>query len=168
MLPGMDPRRARLPSMRMPSKRMPAMRMLHACVLSAVPLAALLMPASPAAQTVTMNRGGKDLRITVGDAAALPADFPTDVSLPSVHTVVRVDRSEGDTTVVLATPGTVEDEAARFRAGMLADGWTAAALVPPPTGLGQAWVKGERAVLAWLTPADAGGVRVQLRLLAKH
>jgi len=23
-------------------------------------------------------------------------------------------------------------------------------------------------VLAWLTPADAGGVRVQLRLLAKH
>ncbi len=163
MLPVMDPRRARPSSRRMPCMRM-RMRMLHACML----LAAFVLPASATAQTVTMNRGGQDLRITVGDAATLPADFPADVPLPPVHTVVRVERSDGDTTVVVATPGTVEDEAARFRAGMLADGWTAAALVPPATGQGQAWVKGERAVLAWLTPADAGGVRVQLRLVAKH
>lgn len=159
MLPGMDPRRARPPV-----KRMPFMRMLNACVL----LAAFVLPASAAAQTVTMNRGGRDVRITVGDAATLPADFPADVSLPPVHTVVRVERSDGDTTVVVATPDTVEGEAARFRASMLADGWTAAPLIPPATGQGQAWVKGGRAVLAWLTLADAGGVRVQLRLLAKH
>lgn len=140
------------------------MRMLPALAV----LVALLFAAGAAAQTVTMNRAGKDVRITVGDAASLPADFPADVAMPLVHTVLRVDRSGGDTTVVVATPGTLEDEAARFRAGMLADGWTAAALVPPATGLGQAWVKGERAVLAWWTPADAGGVRLQLRLLAEH
>lgn len=176
MLLGMDLRSARLSPMRPPLRRLPSMRMpwkrlLHACVLLAAPLAALLAlvaPTSAAAQTVTMNRGGEDLRIAVGDAAALPADFPTDVALPPVHTVLRVDRSDGDTTVVVATPGTVEAEAARFRAGMLADGWTAAALVPPATGQGQAWVKGARVVLAWLVPAEAGGVRVQLRLFAKH
>ena len=159
MLPVMSPYHARLPF-----EGMPPMRMLPALAV----LVALAFAAGAAAQTVTMNRAGKDVRITVGDAAALPADFPADVAMPLVHTVLRVDRSEGDTTVVVATPGALEDEAARFRAGMLADGWTAAALVAPATGLGQAWVKGERAVLAWWTPADAGGVRLQLRLLAKH
>ncbi len=159
MLPGMDPRRARVPS-----GCKPAMRMLPACLA----LVAFVLPAFSAAQTVTMNRGGRDVRITVGDAAALPADFPGDVPLPPVHTVVRVDRSDGDMTVVVVAPGAVEVAAGRFRARMLAGGWTAAALVPPATGQGQAWVKGERAVLAWWTPADAGGVRLQLRLLATH
>ena len=159
MLRVMTPHRARSPF-----EGMPCLRMLPALAV----LVALVLPAGAAAQTVTMNRAGKDVRITVGDAAALPADFPADVPLPSVHTLLRVDRSDGDTTVVVATPGIVEDEAERFRAAMLAGGWTAAALLPPATGQGQAWVKGKRAVLAWWTPADAGGVRLQVRLLAKH
>ena len=115
-----------------------------------------------------MNRGGQALRIAVGTAATLPADFPVDVPLPSTYTVTRVERSDASTTVVVATPGTVEAEAARLRDGMLASGWRVAALVPPQTGIGQAWVKEQRAVLAWMTPGDAGGVRLQLRLLPTH
>ena len=132
-----------------------------ACAL----LAALSAPSGAAGQTVTLHRAGEDVRITVGDAAALPADFPPDVALPTTYTVVRVEHSGDGTTVVVATPGTVEDVAGRFHAGMVAAGWKAAAGAPPPVGIGQAWTKRPRAVVAWIKAGDAGGAQLQLQLL---
>jgi hypothetical protein len=136
-----------------------------ACTLLAA-LAGAAGAASASGQTVTLHRAGEDVRITVGDVAALPADFPADVALPTTHTVVRVDHSRGSTTIVVATPGTVEDVAGRFREGMIAAGWKAAAVAPPPVGIGQAWTKRPRAVIAWIKPGDSGGVELQLQLLA--
>ncbi len=133
-----------------------------ACAL----LAALSAPAGAAGQTVTLHRAGEDVRITVGDVAALPADFPGDVALPTTYTVVRVEHGGDSTTVVVATPGTVEDVAARFRAGMIAAGWRATAVARPPIGIGQAWTKRPRAVIAWIKAGDAGGAQLQLQLLA--
>jgi hypothetical protein len=149
MLPGMGPRRA-----------------LVACTLLAVAAAGL--SAGATAQTVTLNQGGKDVRIAIGGEAALPADFPGDVALPQPHTVVRVQHSGAVTTVELDVPGaTVDDAAARFRADMLAAGWTAAAVRRPAEGRGQAWEKTGRAVVAWLAPAPAG-IRMQLELLPQR
>lgn len=140
MLPGMKPRAARL--------------MLSAC----------LLPAIAAGQTVTLNQGGRDVRIAVGDAAVLPADFPVDIPLPEPHAVLRVQRSGATTTVAVEAPGTVDDAAGRFDAGMRAQGWTAAPVNAPTVGRAQAWEKDRRAVVAWWQPS-ATGVQVQLELL---
>ena len=110
---------------------------------------------------------GQDVRITVNEAARLPGDFPADIALPSTYTVVRVERSGNGTTVVIATPGTVDEEAARLRSAMPARGWAPGHVLQPRTGVAQAWVKDDRAVLAWLTPGEAGGVRVQLQLVPR-
>lgn len=127
-------------------------------------LAACLLPAVAAAQTVTLNQGGKDVRIAVGDAAVLPADFPGDIPLPAPHTVLRVQHSGATTTVAVEAPGTVDDAAARFDAGMRAQGWIAARVNAPKAGRAQAWEKDRRAVVAWWQPS-AAGVQVQLELL---
>lgn len=135
-------------------------------ILSFALLVALPAPAGAAGQTVTLHRAGEDVRISVGDVATLPADFPPDVPLPTTCTVVRVEHSNGSMTLVVATPGTVEDVAGRFSAGMIAAGWKAGVVAPPPAGIGQAWKKRPRAVVAWVKPGDAGGVQLQLQLLA--
>lgn len=147
MLPGMDIRRA---------------------LLASAGLAFAIAAFSPAAagQTVTLNQGGKNVRIAIGGEAELPADFPKDIALPQPYTVVRVHRSGADTTVDVETPATsVDAAAATFRAGMLAAGWSAATVRPPATGTAQAWEKDGRALVAWIAPVP-GGVRMQLELLA--
>lgn len=127
-------------------------------------LAACLLPAAAAAQTVTLDQGGKAVRIAVGEAAVLPADFPVDIPLPAPHAVLRVQHSGATTTVSIEAPGTVDDAAARFDAGMRAQGWIAARVNVPPVGRAQAWEKDRRAVVAWWQPS-ATGVQVQLELL---
>ena len=131
-------------------------------------LAAFAPGADAAGQTVSLNQGGKDVRIAIGDAAVLPADFPKDIALPEPHAVVRVQHGGGVATVEVETPGSVDDAAAKFRTAMLAAGWTAAPVRAPASGLAQAWVKDRRAVVAWLAPAVAGGVRMQLELLPQR
>jgi hypothetical protein len=140
MLPGMRPRSAQLL------------------------IAACLLPAVAAAQTVTLNQGGKEVRIAVGEAASLPADFPQDIPLPAPHAVLRVQHGGATTTVALEALGTVDDAAARFDAGMRAQGWVAARVNVPAAGRAQAWEKDGRAVVAWWQPS-AAGVQVQLELL---
>lgn len=130
-------------------------------------LAAFAPGADAAGQTVSLNQGGKDVRIAIGDAAVLPADFPKDIALPEPHAVVRVQHGGGVATVEVETPGNVDDVAAKFRAAMQAAGWTAAAVRSPASGQAQAWEKGQRAVVAWLVPV-AGGVRMQLELLPQR
>jgi hypothetical protein len=144
--------------------RLPAARMAVTCLLAACLPVAWLLPAPATAQTVTLNQGGKDVRIAVGDAASLPADFPQDIPLPEPHAIVRVQRAGAATTVVIETPGTVEGVAAWFDAGMRAHGWTRARVKAPQAGVAQAWERERRAVVAWWQPS-ANGVQVQLELL---
>lgn len=144
-------------------------RALPACIALAAALAAAAgWSPGAAAQTVTLNQGGKDVRISIGGEAVLPADFPADIALPQPHAVARVQRSGAATTVELALTGTtVDDTAARFGAGMLAAGWKAARVRRPAEGIAQAWEKAGRAVVAWVAPAPAG-VRMQLELMPRR
>lgn len=147
MLPGMDIRRALLAS-------------------AGLAFAMAAFPPGATGQTVTLNQGGKDVRITIGGEAELPADFPKDIALPQPYAVVRVHRSGADTTVEVETAATsVDAAAATFRAGMRTAGWTAATVRRPATGTAQAWEKDGRALVAWIAPAPAG-VRMQLELRA--
>ena len=88
--------------------------------------------------------------------------------------VLRVDRNLSWRELALTMTGDVnldEDalnkEAARLRSAMPARGWAPGHVLQPRTGVAQAWVKDDRAVLAWLTPGEAGGVRVQLQLVPR-
>jgi hypothetical protein len=136
-----------------------------ACLLVVCMPVACLLPAIAAGQTVTLKQGGEAVRIAVGDAAALPADFPKDVPLPEPHAIVRVQSGDGTTsTLMLEAPLPVDEAARRFRAGMLAQGWTAASVRAPAAGQAQAWEKSGRAVVAWLQPSP-DGMRMQLQLL---
>lgn len=132
-------------------------------------LLALLLaaPSWAAGQTVSLNTGGEQVRIAVGESAALPADFPRDVGLPEGHALTQVKRSGTATVIELDAPGKLDDVAARFRERMEAAGWTAAAIAQPAAGHAQAWEKDGRAVVAWLAPTDAG-VHLQLQLLLRR
>jgi hypothetical protein len=120
-----------------------------------------------AAQTVSLNAGGEQVRIKVGDAAVLPADFPADIALPQPHVLTRVQRSAQQTMLELDTSGGLDAVATRFRAGMLANGWAPARVVQPAAGSAQAWEKEGRAVIAWLA-AGTAGVHLQLQLLPRR
>jgi ligand-binding sensor domain-containing protein len=135
----------------------------HPCLLAFL----LAAPLCAAGQTVSLNTGGKQVRITIGASATLPADFPPDVALPDGHALTQVKRSGTTTVIELDAPGELEAVAARFRERMQANGWTAVAIAQPAAGRAQAWEKDARAVVAWLAPADAG-VRLQLQLLPRH
>lgn len=138
-------------------------RTLPCCLL----LAALAIPANSVGQTVTLNQGGRDMRIAIGDAAVLPADFPPDIALPQPHAIARVQRSEARILLEIEAPGPLDDAAGRFDADMQAAGWVAAAMRQPPSGIAKAWEKDARAVLAWWTPT-ADGVHLQLELRPRH
>jgi len=127
--------------------------------------AALAIGPAPAAlaQTVTLNTGGRDVRITVGEAAALPGDFPPDVPLPDGYALVQVQHAGDTTTIEADVPGELDAVAARLGERLQAEGWRPARVGAPPAGRAQAWEKDRRAVVAWLKPA-AAGVRMQLQL----
>lgn len=120
-----------------------------------------------AAQTVSLNTGGEQVRIKVGDAAVLPADFPADIALPQPHVLTRVQRSVQQTMVELDTPGGLDAVAAQFRASMLIHGWSPARVVQPAAGSAQAWEKEGRTVIVWLAPGPAG-THLQLQLLPRR
>ena len=130
-------------------------------------LLCLALPLAAAAQTVSVNTGGGNVRIALGEAAVLPDDFPQDVALPRPHAIVQVRRSEAATTVEADVPGNVEAVLEAMRARMEADGWHAARMAQPPIGRASAWEKDRRAVVAWVQPA-ADGVRLQLQLLPRR
>lgn len=123
----------------------------------------LALPLCAAGQTVSLNAGGEQLRIAVGTAAALPADFPADVALPRPHVLTRLERSQARMTVELDTPGDPGTVAAALQARMRADGWREAPVSQPGSGIARAWEKDARAVVAWASPG-AAGVRLQLQL----
>jgi hypothetical protein len=132
-------------------------------VLPLLPLLLALSPCAPA-QTVSLHANGREVRITAGDAAALPADFPADVALPQPHVVAQVRRIGAATTVEADAPGDVAAVLSQLRERMQASGWTTAKMAQPPVGQAQAWEKDHRAVVAWVRPA-ASGVHLQLQLL---
>lgn len=152
MLPRMEPRRHSHPGLRV---SLPAAAFVMLCAAG--------FAASVAAQTVSLTTGSKQVRIDVGAAAALPADFPADVVLPQPHVLVRVQRSLDDTILEFDLAGDVDAAAAEVQSAMLANDWTAAPVAQPAAGRAQAWEKDARAVIAWLRPG-ADGTRLHLQL----
>lgn len=138
---------------------------------------ALAAMASAGAQTVSLNSGGKQIRIAIGGAATLPEDLPQDVALPAAATLVRVQRDSGSTTLEFSAADSPDAAIADLDARMLAGGWRKAAVATPGMGRAQAWEKDARAVIAWATPEDAAPqagdvmdaqrVRIQLQLIAR-
>lgn len=128
----------------------------------ALPLCLALSTAN--AQVVTLNTGGKQVEISVEDAARLPADFPADVALPEHYVLARVERSDGSTTLALDLSGDIDAIGSELASRMRASGWRAAPVARPATGRAQAWEKDGRAVISWLAPGPAGP-HLQLQLL---
>lgn len=127
----------------------------------------LAAPLCGAGQTVSLDQGGQQVQIAVGESAVLPADFPNDVVLPDGHALTRVQRSGTTTVIELDAPGGLDAVAARFDERMEADGWAAVAMGQPAAGHARAWEKDARAAVAWLMPT-AAGVHLQLQLLPRR
>ena len=130
---------------------------------------ALAATAGAGAQTVSLNAGGKQVRIAVGEDAVLPADFPKDVALPADAKLSRVQHAGASTTLEFTAPGEPAAAVADLDARMRADGWEQASVRVPDGIRAQAWEKDRRAVIAWAVPDDANphGVRVQVKLVAR-
>ncbi|HLT43060.1 MAG TPA: hypothetical protein VK000_00200 [Luteimonas sp.] len=132
----------------------------------AVLLGAGLLPCAAApCQTVSLDRGGEQLVIAVGDAARLPDAFPEDVHVPAAARLLRVEQAaDGRLLVQFALardPAAIADE---YEAAMTVAGWTRARVAPFPDARVQAWERGERAVVVAVRAAADGGARLQLDL----
>lgn len=133
---------------RLRHSRIHALRAVVACL-------AFAAMAGAGAQTVSLNTGGKQVRIAIGGDAALPANFPQDVALPAAATLVRVQHGAGTTILEFAAAGEPGAAITDIDARMRANGWRQAVMKPPATGSAQVWEKDQRAVIAWATPEDA-------------
>lgn len=128
----------------------------------------LLVAADATAQTVTLQREGEQVTIAVGRAAALPADFPADVFLPSPATLVRVEAAgPGHLMLEFTAAGAPANLAERHADAMAASGWTPAQVAPVAGTEVRAWEKDDRAVVLAATP-EPDGTRLRLKLLPRR
>jgi hypothetical protein len=139
-----------------------------ACLAAAVLAAASIAAPGAIAQTVSLKQGGQKVRITIGNQAKLPADFPADIALPDGYALARVKRAGASTTLGFDAPGDVDVAAMDLESRMQANGWHAANVMAPGQGRAQAWEKDARVLIAWFRPATNGGVHVQLELRPRH
>jgi len=129
---------------------------------------AFACPGPAAAQTVTVSTPEGDMRIQVGDAASLPADFPGDVWLPEAQSLQRVERAGGTTTLTFDAAAGDGVLVGDYERRMHTAGWTAARVAQPASGCARAWEKDGRAVVAAFSGNAAGGTRVRLQLLPRR
>ena len=114
------------------------------------------------AQTVSLSSGEGQVTIQVGDAAALPADFPEDVFLPSAAQLQRVQQdADGGQRLEFSLAGTADEAVAQYAKAMDAAGWTPARVAPVANARVQAWEK-DRHAPAPATAVAARGARRQL------
>lgn len=130
---------------------------------------ALVAMAGAGAQTVSLKTGGERVSITVGDATAIPADFPTDVALPADAKLVRTERTGTSTVLEFSTTNDVATNLADLDARLRAGDWQPARVRALPGLRAQAWEKDQRALIAWASEAPgAQGAHVWLRLVPRH
>ena len=118
---------------------------------------------------VTFKTDKGDMKITGGEGARLPADFPKDVYLPAGYTVESSMQLPGAIVVSLAAPGRVSamfDDASKR---MQAQGWKQT-MTMQQSGETQmlAFEKPERSAMVSFDADGGGAVKVSLQLTHKE
>jgi hypothetical protein len=131
-------------------------------------LFAVFFPPQARAQTVSLNSEGHRISIQVGDAVALPADFPADVPLPPDARLTKVERGGNGLLLAFQVAGGADATASRFATGMAGAGWTSAVAATVQDRSTLAWEKDDRAVLAEFAPDGATSTRLRLQLLPRR
>lgn len=85
-------------------------------------------------ETVTIG----DTRMSSGDAARLPADFPKDVYLPGNYKLESVIQSPNSTALHMSTADAADKLFDSAVGAMKSEGWTQGWTVPPGDGAGLA------------------------------
>ena len=118
---------------------------------------------------VTVKTGQGEMRISRGDAAILPPDFPKDLPLPHGYKVMESLAMAGNTVLALDAPGKVPAVAAQARDAMRAHGWkeTTAMEQSDDTRIYVYEKDGRHANLGFYDNQQ-GGVRVGVQLTGKQ
>ena len=116
--------------------------------------------------TISTKDGRQTMTVSTGDGAALPADFPKDVFLPSDYKVESALEMPGAIVTHVLTQGSVASVASGADKGMQAQGWKQTMTMAQSE---QAhivmWEKGERhATLTIAGDKAQGGVQVGYQL----
>jgi len=119
---------------------------------------------------VTFKTEKGDMKVTSGDAAKLPADFPKDVYLPAGYTVGSAMEMPGAMVVDVEAPGTVSDTFAAAVTKMKQEGWTQRiAMQQTPQSQVVVYEKANRdATLSISENPGKGGVRIGVQVTTRQ
>lgn len=116
--------------------------------------------------TISSNDGKQTMTVSTGDGAALPADFPKDVYLPSAYKVESALEMPGAIVTHVLTQGSVASVSTDADNGMQRQGWKQTMVVAQSEQAHVVmWEKAERhATLTIAGDKDQGGVQVGYQL----
>jgi len=118
---------------------------------------------------VTLKTDKGDMKVTSGDAAKLPANFPQDVYLPAGYKVGSVMEMPGAMVVDVEAPGNVADTFAAATAKMTSEGWKQQmALQQTPQNQIAVYGKGDRNATLSISEAPGKGVRIGVQLTTRQ
>lgn len=116
--------------------------------------------------TITTKDGKQSMTVSTGDGAALPADFPRDVYLPSGYKVESALEMPGAIVTHVLTQGSVASVSSDADRGMQGQGWKQTMVMAQSDEAHIVmWEKGERhATLTIAGDKAQGGVQVGYQL----
>ena len=119
---------------------------------------------------VTFKTDKGDMKVTSGEAATLPANFPKDVYLPAGYKVGSAMEMPGAMVVDIEAPGTVSDTFAAAVTKMKSEGWTQRmAMQQTPQSQIVVYAKANRdATLSISENPGKGGVRIGVQVTTRQ
>ncbi|BCT92181.1 hypothetical protein LYSHEL_12050 [Lysobacter helvus] len=119
---------------------------------------------------VTFKTDKGDMKVTSGDQATLPANFPKDVYLPAGYKVGSAMEMPGAMVVDVEAPGTVTDTFAAAVTKMKSEGWTQrVAMQQTPQSQVVVYEKANRdATLSISENPGKGGVRIGVQVTTRQ
>ena len=118
-------------------------------------------------QTVTIQTEEGTIKQSSGDNVTLPADFPTDITLPASYKVMSVMTMGPVTSVVMDVPESPADLFASFKSGQAGQGWKETLSMQGGDGSMLGFEKDDRSLLVNLGRSEDGGTMVSLSLQSK-
>lgn len=118
-------------------------------------------------QTVTIEGAEGRYQHTIGENVPLPADFPTDITLPDDYQVMSVMTMGPAQSVVLSTRESMSALYGKIQAGQSADGWKQTVSMQGTEGSMLGFEKGDRGILVNLRSDIEGRTVVSLSLQAR-
>lgn len=119
-------------------------------------------------KTVTIQTGQGTIKHSSGDNVALPADFPTDITLPDGYKVMSVMTMGPVTSVVMDVPESPADVFAAIKSGQAGQGWKETLSMQGADGSMLGFEKGNRSLLVNLGKGETGGTMLSLSLQSKQ